>query len=149
MSISFTKVTWYSQIAAIVLFVAVFCLGFTLGKKSGAAAAVSQIIAAATTVSTATDANAPIATATSTPKVIAGATYKCTTPAAGYISALYYSDRVHLVLSDGRAFFLPQAISASGARYANSDESFVFWNKGTGAFIAERGNQTYGNCATK
>ena len=43
---------------------------------------------------------------------------------------------------------LPQAISASGARYANSDESFVFWNKGDTAFIQEGENYTYENCLT-
>jgi membrane-bound inhibitor of C-type lysozyme len=28
-------------------------------------------------------------------------------------------------------------ISGSGARYANADESIVFWNKGDTAFITE------------
>jgi membrane-bound inhibitor of C-type lysozyme len=32
---------------------------------------------------------------------------------------------------------LPQVISGSGARYANEDESFVFWNKGDTAFVTE------------
>ena len=32
---------------------------------------------------------------------------------------------------------VPQAMSGSGARYANADESFVFWNKGDDAFITE------------
>jgi membrane-bound inhibitor of C-type lysozyme len=44
---------------------------------------------------------------------------------------------VKIVLSDGRSFDLPQTISASGARYANNDESFVFWNKGNGALVLE------------
>lgn len=47
------------------------------------------------------------------------------------------SGNAEIVLSDGRSFDLPQAISASGARYANSDESFVFWSKGNGAFVLE------------
>lgn len=44
---------------------------------------------------------------------------------------------VSLILSDGRKFDLPQTISASGIRYANSDESFVFWGKGNGALVLE------------
>jgi len=49
--------------------------------------------------------------------------------------------KVKLVLSDGRSFELPQTISASGARYANSDESFVFWNKGNGALVLENNEE--------
>lgn len=56
---------------------------------------------------------------------------------------------VKLVLSDGRSLSLPQARSGSGARYANSDESIVFWNKGNTAFIDEKGRMTYENCMTK
>lgn len=40
-------------------------------------------------------------------------------------------------LSDGREMTLNQTISASGVRYANEDESFVFWNKGNGALVLE------------
>lgn len=53
---------------------------------------------------------------------------------------------VQLSLSDGRQIELPQAMSASGARYANHDESFVFWNKGRTAFIEEAGQRTYTGC---
>jgi membrane-bound inhibitor of C-type lysozyme len=59
------------------------------------------------------------------------------------------NSHVQLVLSDGRKLSVPQARSASGARYANADESFVFWNKGNTAFIEEAGKTTYGGCATK
>ncbi len=44
-------------------------------------------------------------------------------------------------LSDGRAMTLPQTISADGARYANDDESFVFWSKGNGALVLERNQE--------
>ena len=44
---------------------------------------------------------------------------------------------------------LPIAISASGARYANADESIVFWNKGNTAFVTESGTTTYRDCVTK
>jgi hypothetical protein len=40
-------------------------------------------------------------------------------------------------LSDGRNLSLKQTISADGARYANSDESFVFWSHGNGALVLE------------
>jgi membrane-bound inhibitor of C-type lysozyme len=53
---------------------------------------------------------------------------------------------VALTLSDGRQLALPQALSGSGARYANPDESFVFWNKGRTAFITESGKRTYDGC---
>jgi len=53
-----------------------------------------------------------------------------------------------LTLSDGRKLSLPQARSGSGARYANGDESFVFWNKGDTAFIEEDGKTTYADCVT-
>jgi membrane-bound inhibitor of C-type lysozyme len=53
---------------------------------------------------------------------------------------------VQLSLSDGRHILLAQAPSASGARYANRDESFVFWNKGRTAFIEEAGQRTYTGC---
>ncbi len=44
---------------------------------------------------------------------------------------------VQLKLSDGRQMILLQTLSASGVRYANTDESFVFWNKGNGALVLE------------
>lgn len=64
------------------------------------------------------------------------------------IAATYYSDKVDLVLGDGRTLSVPQAMSGSGARYANADESFVFWNKGDTAFITEGDpdKPTFNNC---
>ncbi len=53
---------------------------------------------------------------------------------------------VSLVLSDGRSMTLPQTLSADGARYANSDESLIFWNKGRGATITEANVPTYSGC---
>ncbi|MFA5830576.1 MAG: MliC family protein [Candidatus Paceibacterota bacterium] len=46
---------------------------------------------------------------------------------------------VRLKFDDGRLLALPQTISADGTRYANTDESFVFWGKGNGAMILENG----------
>jgi putative hemolysin/membrane-bound inhibitor of C-type lysozyme len=56
---------------------------------------------------------------------------------------------VRLALSDGRKLSLPQAMSGSGARYANADDSFVFWTKGNTAFVEEKGKTTFEDCATK
>jgi membrane-bound inhibitor of C-type lysozyme len=54
--------------------------------------------------------------------------------------------RVRLYLSDGRQITLLQTLSGSGARYANRDESLVFWNKGRTAIVREHGNLTYAEC---
>jgi membrane-bound inhibitor of C-type lysozyme len=53
-----------------------------------------------------------------------------------------------LVLSDGRQMTLPQTISGSGIRYANKDESFVFFSKGNTALVLENNqqDQTYTGC---
>lgn len=53
---------------------------------------------------------------------------------------------VEISLSDGRKIILPRAISASGARYANADETLVFWNKGNTAFIEENSQMTFVDC---
>ena len=53
---------------------------------------------------------------------------------------------VSVVLSDGRTMTLHQTISADGGRYANSDESIVFWNKGRGVMFTEGNTQTYTGC---
>ncbi len=64
------------------------------------------------------------------------------------IKTVFYKDSVDLTLSDARHMVLPQATSASGARYANKDESFVFWNKGNTAFIEEGSLTTFKECVT-
>jgi membrane-bound inhibitor of C-type lysozyme len=55
---------------------------------------------------------------------------------------------VILTLGDGKKLTLPQTLSGSGIRYANSDESFVFWSKGDTAFVEEGANRTvtYADC---
>jgi membrane-bound inhibitor of C-type lysozyme len=62
---------------------------------------------------------------------------------------VFVGSSVELTLSDGRRLTLPQARSADGARYANPDESFVFWNVGDTATIQENGTETYSGCVTK
>jgi len=78
--------------------------------------------------------------------LIAVARYDCADGKT--IDATYYSDGVDIVLSDGRVMSLAQTVSGSGARYANADESVVFWNKGNDAFITEGdpNNPIYADC---
>lgn len=72
--------------------------------------------------------------------------YKC--DGGKTISAVYFDSKVELSLSDKRNLLLMQAISGSGVRYTNTDESVTFWNKGSTAFIEEGllNNMTYANC---
>ena len=68
------------------------------------------------------------------------------------LEAVFHNDvnaYVDVKLDDGRLFKLPQTISASGARYTNTDESFVFWNKGNTVFVEEKGITTFNNCVVK
>jgi Putative hemolysin len=64
------------------------------------------------------------------------------------IQAVFLKDNVSLTLSDGRHLQLPQGMSGSGACYATTDESFVFWNKGDTAVIEEGKETTYKDCVT-
>lgn len=57
---------------------------------------------------------------------------------------------VKLKLSDGRNLELAQTVSASGVRYANSDESFIFWTKGDAALVLEgNAEKNYTNCVIR
>lgn len=95
----------------------------------------------------------------SEPQFVADAYYVC--DAGKQIKAKYYegeetavqagerplpSGKVDLELDDGRKISLHQTISGSGIRYASSDELFVFWSKGSQAFITEDNKETYFNC---
>ncbi len=51
------------------------------------------------------------------------------------------TDTVNIYLSDGRNFILNQVVSASGVRYINNDETFVFWTKGNTALILENNEE--------
>jgi membrane-bound inhibitor of C-type lysozyme len=94
---------------------------------------------------------------------IAQATYICNNDKT--IQAVYYEGEtktvkpgeqpiptgsVNVTLSDGRVLILPQTISADGTRYANSDESFVFWSKGNGAIVLENDvEKNYTGCVVE
>lgn len=56
------------------------------------------------------------------------------------------SGSVEIILSDGRNFNLSQTISVSGIRYANDDESLIFWNKEENVFVLEGDEGIYKNC---
>lgn len=58
--------------------------------------------------------------------------------------------RVNLKFNNGNVLDLKQTISASGVRYANSDESYVFWNKGNAiTFLESNIELNYKNCIDK
>jgi membrane-bound inhibitor of C-type lysozyme len=122
MQIVWNKVTKFSQIVAIVLFVAVFFFGIFVGRKAG----IYEVLGVP----------------------INDVTFTCAEGKS--IHAVFYKRAVHVALSSGPELFLPQTISASGARYATDDESLVFWNKGDTAFVTEgnENNLTYKDCVT-
>lgn len=124
--IEFRKVTWYSKLLAIIIYVATLFLGFYLGMRYENAKA--TIVLYEKDIS------------------VIKAVFAC--PDSKAIYAEFSKNKVNLILSDGRTLALPQAISASGARYADKNENFVFWNKGNGAFIEEKGSTTYKDCVT-
>ena len=76
--------------------------------------------------------------------IIHNVTFSCAEKKS--IQALISNDKAELNLSDKRSMLLLQAISASGVRYTNSDESFVFWIKGNTAFITEGDKTTFSDC---
>ena len=120
MKIEWNKVTKFSQAVAIVLFVTVFFLGFFIGRQFENKSILGEPIN-----------NVKFACADN--KVI---------------YADFYKNFVHIDIGKGETMYLPQTISADGARYANTDESIVFWNKGNTAFITEGNpnNVTYQDC---
>lgn len=123
MKIEWNKVTRFSQEVAIILFVSVYFLGIYLGAQTKEMKILGQ--------------------------KINDVVFQCESNKS--IHAVFYKNSVHISLSEGIETFLPQTISASGARYANYDESLVFWNKGKTAFVTQ-GNinsPTYSNCVIK
>ena len=90
---------------------------------------------------------APVLAATAEAKPpIATAFYTC---AEGkQVAAAYFTSTVSVILSDGRAMNLKQAVSGSGTRYTSPDDSLEFWSKGNTAFITEKGSDdpTFADC---
>lgn len=82
---------------------------------------------------------------TTTPiDTIKNVTYTCSEDKT--IEANFYEDKVELSLSDERNLLLMQALSGSGVRYTNSDESTTFWTKGNTAYLQEGEETTFNNC---
>jgi membrane-bound inhibitor of C-type lysozyme len=140
------RVTWYSQLLAIVLALVIFGLGFWLGEKKGMDAGMAM--AGAPGDMSGDMAGMPMQNGD---PVISDVTFAC--DAGKTVHGIFHQNGVQLLLSDGRNMTVPQAVSASGARYANDDESFVFWNKGNTAFITEGtgadSTTTYANCVAQ
>jgi membrane-bound inhibitor of C-type lysozyme len=128
MKVEFNKVTWYSKVLAIIVYISTLFLGFWLGQRYEKL-------------------NCVVNEYEKQLEIINTAVFAC--PDNKAIYAKFTERMVAIKLSDGRELTLPQTISASGARYANSGETFVFWNKGNGAFIEENGTTTYQDCVTK
>ena len=53
---------------------------------------------------------------------------------------------VQLELSDEREFELPSVMSDDGGKYANVDESVIFWNTPEATYLEEGGIVTYSDC---
>lgn len=79
--------------------------------------------------------------------VINRTTFTCTDGTE--LDATFYSEESMALTLDGTTYELPQVVSASGARYANSDESFVFWNKGNEATVFVDGSVAYEGCVAE
>jgi membrane-bound inhibitor of C-type lysozyme len=120
MKIKLSEVTRFSQTIAIVLFVAVYFLGFCLGRSYEKQFIIGDLIESV----------------------------ELTCRDDKSIKASIYTNFAHIELGSEKALYLPQTISASGIRYANSDESLVFWIKGDNAFVTEGdlNNPTYQDC---
>jgi membrane-bound inhibitor of C-type lysozyme len=139
-NIEWRHVTWYSQLFAIVLFLDVFGLGFWLGLQD-------EGVKVATALQSMQQQSSMHAHSVHTPPsaaVISAISYKC--DAGKTIEAVFTGNTVNLSLSDSRSENLLQSVSADGGRYTNSDESFVFWSKGTAAFITEGTKTTFNKC---
>jgi membrane-bound inhibitor of C-type lysozyme len=141
MNIEYNKVTWYSALVAVILYIGTYFFAFYLGQQV-------QMIKDQLAQTVPAAASAPAASSSAeNNNVITSATFDC--DGGKTISAVFFGDRVELTLSDGRNMNIAHGISASGARYTNEDESFVFWNKGDTAFVQEGNKTTYENCAVK
>ena len=64
------------------------------------------------------------------------------------IDTTFYTDESLEVTIGGTMYELSQVVSASGARYANSDESFVFWNKGDVSTVYVNDEVMYEACTS-
>lgn len=134
MKIEWNRVTWYSRAVALIVYIGTFAIAFYLGQAYGEA---SGMIKQVNEQDQRQNQNQL--------EVLNNASFICKNNKS--IEAVFFHGKVQLVLSDGRSMSLPQGISASGARYTNADESFVFWNKGDTAFVQEKDLITFVDCS--
>lgn len=76
-----------------------------------------------------------------TPKIISTAVFM--DEKGDTVPVLFYEGAVLFNTKNVGDLVLPQTISASGARYANDDESVVFWNKGDSVTITKDGQEIF------
>ena len=124
----------------------VFAAGvwFFNNNGNGGALPLPSAIVATSTDATASPAELPVAQASykcANGETITAAFYKGEQKTAEPGQPPVPNGSVKIALSDGRSFDLPQTISADGGRYANNDESFVFWDKGGTALVLENGKE--------
>jgi membrane-bound inhibitor of C-type lysozyme len=62
------------------------------------------------------------------------------------VDVVFTGNLALLTLPDGKELSLTQTVAASGVRFANQDESFIFWTKGPSASIQEGATVTYNDC---
>jgi membrane-bound inhibitor of C-type lysozyme len=140
LKIEWSRVTWYSKLAAIALFGSVFAWGFYLGLNYQ------------TVKRTVSETTKEIASS-SPYRIISTETFSClekkTIDAEFFKLKSNGKSGVTLALSDSRRITLMQTSAASGAYYANSNNTVVFWNKGTTAFLQEKNVTTYRGCTPK
>ena len=124
MKIKFTEVTWYSQIAAVLIAVGIFGTAFYLGGLYYAAAHP-------------TDQQLPVR----------GLSVSFSCAAGKNLQAEFSIKGITLSLPDHRTISLAKVSSPSGTRYSNADGSIVFLNSGKAASLKEGSAVTYGDCS--
>lgn len=140
-----SKNTWIGIIVIIVLIVVILIAAALLGHVTQAPATVP--VADNSNVLNSTPTNS-VSYSCDGGKVIAASFYDgTTTTSASADEPPTPSGSMVLTLGDGSAYVLNQTVSADGGRYANKDESLVFWDKGNTALVQENGaEKNYTNC---
>lgn len=155
--IVFNKVTWYSRLLALILFLLILpALAFYIGMQFEGFLALEEDLAQE---SHAAD---KLMNSLASWQKIAEAHYLC--DGGKTIDAVYFegskqpavvegqmphpNGKVAVSLDGGDQITLLQTLSGSGIRYGNSDESLVFWSKGEEALIMRDNSMdlSYTNC---
>lgn len=144
MNIEWNRVTWYSWVAALVVFGAAFGIGIWVGMQIAETRNAAEMSNSSNASVSSTTAVKP----STSSAVIADVSYSCEN--GKKVEAVYTKGQVRVTTNTGTSITLPQTISADGGRYATANESFVFWSKGNDAFIQQTINgvstTTYANC---